>query len=146
VAALLYAHCVGGEDKVPLSDIAPEIEKIASGMGPQETEVTETHLDSIARKASETFLRRLQDAAGDGDLHQALRALDGALLFKENAPVRIVATLMYRVDRISGSPRARAARRRGLLALAEADRKLKSTPQDPRLVLETALFTLCGVD
>jgi len=145
VAAALYDACAGGEERVPLSDIALEIEKIAGGMDPGEDEVTEAHLGGVARKAHEAYLKRLSEAVGARDLAAALRALDGALLFKENAPERIVATLMYGVDRFPGGARPGSPRSLGLAALATADRRLKSTGHDRRLVLEMALAAVCGV-
>ncbi len=164
----------GGGRQVPLREVAPEIEKVALTIGVRDT-VTADDLTVIARKADEKLLYAITERVTARDLPGALQSLDGALLFKDNTEVRIVANLMYTLVNIARVrdfldaglkpgeaqkaagiwPKAwpdieRAARRydrpaltRGLDALARADRILKSSPRNPRIVLEETLLTIC---
>jgi DNA polymerase-3 subunit delta len=165
----------GGGNQVPLREVAPEIEKVALAVGEREL-VTADDLSVIARKADEKLLYAVTERVTARDLAGALRSLDGALLFKDNTEVRIVANLTYTLVNIAKvrdfldaglAPREaqkaagiwpkiwpeieRAARRydrrslaRGLDALARADRILKSSPRNPRTVLEETLLTICA--
>ncbi len=176
VALALIERCGGGHGRqVPLRDIAPEIEKVALGVG-ERAAIEPDDLEVICRKADEDLIYGIAGCVLKGDLPGALRALDGALLFKDNSSIRIVVTLTQRftalglvqdlmrsglsggeVQRAAGvwerdwAETERAARRippralrRGLNALALADRTLKSSPKDPRVVLEETLAALCA--
>ena len=157
-----------------LGAMAPEIDKVALHVGERGT-IAEEDLSVIGRKAEEGLLREITACVSRRDLPGALRALDGALLFRDNTEVRIVATLGYRVLDLlrargmvdSGIPPGEALQRmgvwkkvrseyeaglrryevatleRGVAALAGADRALKSSPKNPRLILEDTLVTLC---
>jgi DNA polymerase-3 subunit delta len=180
--ALLEACGGGGGRQVALGDIAPEIEKVALAAGDRDagagdlSAILPDDLRVIARKANETLLYEICTRIDAGDFPGAVRALDGALLFKDNTEVRVVATLALHVGRLawvrdlldSGMPPGavqqtagvwprqwpqveRAARRLsaealhgGLRALADADRSLKSSAKDPRVVLERALAAVCA--
>lgn len=175
VAGQLLSLCSGAPgEQVPLRNIAPEIEKVALAAAGQGM-VGPEHLRVVARKPGEDSLRRVTHAVGKRNLTEALRALDQALLFKENAPVRIVATLGIYLKSVAqtqdlmaqGAPEAGMARavgvwpkewegirrsaqefpsgqpRRLLSVLSAADRRLKSTGEDDRLLLEETLAALC---
>ncbi len=172
----LLELCGGGHGRqVPLREVAPEIEKVVLAVGDREA-VAEQDLAVIGRRADEKLLYAITERTLAGDLPGALRALDGALLFKDNSEVRIVANLMYTLINVATAqdlleaglsgpearkamgawPKAwpdleRAARRRprsaltrGLDALAQADRTLKSSSRNPRLVLEETIITICS--
>ena len=93
--ALLEACGETLEGKVALGEVAPELEKIALTMGDR-TIVAEKDLAVIGRKPNDD-LKELSARVTVGDLPGALMSLDGALLFKENTAVRIVAVLTHRV-------------------------------------------------
>jgi len=166
-AEALYERCGGGRgEKVSLSAIAPEIEKIALSMGDRDR-VTEDDLKVVARKAHEKLRDQMISRVTQKDGVGALQALDGALLFRENHEVRLVAILAHRLVAIAavrdwmrtGGDRPAvwpwdevqpAASRfsdrdvaRSLDALASADRTLKSSPKNSRAVLEHTILTIC---
>lgn len=170
-AQALLEWCGGGDgQKVPLAAVAPEIEKVALALGDR-AEVTEDDLGVIGRKADKDLLREVVSRVTRRDAAGALRALDGALLFRENHEVRVVATLTHRILNLShtrshldaglgGRPSGmwpsewpeieagvrrfdRARLNRALLALARADRTLKSSPKNVRIVLEETILTIC---
>ena len=176
VAEALLRACGGGfEGQVALREVAPEIEKVALNLGDRDA-VREEDLVVIGRRAEEELLYRIGERVGERDLSGALHALDGALLFRANDPVRIVASLARLLRQVAALQDLRAAgvsaeearrtlrvwpkewdtlaaalRRfpredldRGIHRLAEVDRTLKSRADDPRLLLETTLATLCG--
>jgi DNA polymerase-3 subunit delta len=175
-ARALLERCGGGSDRqVGLCEVAPEIEKVAIAAGDQ-TAVTLDDLEVIGRKPHDALLYEVMDRVTAGDASGALEALDGALLFRENSEIRIVATLTHRLLNLlrvrelvdTGCSAAEAGRRAGiwqremtaveagvrvrssvacrraLKVLADADRTLKSTGKDPRLVLETTIVTICN--
>lgn len=171
VSEALYQRCGGGRgEKVSLSEIAPEIEKIVVSMGDRE-KVIEDDLEVVARKADEKLRGEMIDRVTQKDAVGALLALDGALLFRQNAEVRLVALLAHRLVNIAvgrdwirtgneGMPRGfwpaeweqvRPATSRfsdpdlarSLEALANADRTLKSSPKNSRAVLEDTILTIC---
>jgi DNA polymerase III delta subunit len=159
---------------VPIGDIAPEIEKVALNLGDRKV-VTPEATRVVARKAHEEVIWEITHRMTVRDLPGALRALDGALLFKENAPVRILFGLAAAFRQITlvrdlmnanvkgrelqtaagvwrerwdGVRRGAEARtgadvRRGMVALAQAERVLKSQANDPRVVLELTLGEIC---
>jgi DNA polymerase-3 subunit delta len=174
----LYRRCGGGAgegEAVSLKAVAPEIEKVALHVGEREG-IREEDLGVIARKAEEGLLREITACVSRRDLPGALRALDGALLFRDNTEVRVVATLSYRLLDLlrargmveDGIPPGEAVRKmgvwqkvrpeyesglrrydgatleRGLAVLAAADRALKSSPKQPRLILEDVLISICS--
>jgi len=172
-AAELYRRCGGGTgEAVSLRAMAPEIEKVALHVG-ERRDVAEDDLQVIGRKAEEDLLWQVLSCVSRRDLEGALGALDGALLFRENTEVRVVASLAYRIldllgarGRVEGGdppakalsgvwPRVRSEyeaglRRydlptleRALAALADADRVLKSSPKNPRIVLEETIIKIC---
>lgn len=175
LARELFERCEGGFGRqTPLKEIAPEVEKIVLAMGDRKT-VHPEDLAVIGRKADDGLLNEVMGRVTARDLPGALRALDGALLFKDNTEIRILAGLTHRllgllrirelrdqglspeeVRRGAGvwpslwNEASRGSRlydlgtlRRGLTALAEADRTLKSTSQNPRVVLEKTIVTIC---
>jgi DNA polymerase-3 subunit delta len=175
VAEALLRTCGGGfQGQVALREVAPEIEKVALHLGDR-TAVGEEDLAVVGRRAEEEFLYRIGERVGERDLAGALHALDGALLFRANDPVRIVASLARLLRQVAALQDLRAAgvspdearkslriwpkewdtlvaavRRypradleQGLVRLARVDRTLKSRPDDPRLLLERTLATLC---
>ncbi len=94
-AHALLALCGGGfEQKVPLREVAPEIEKVALAVGDGDT-VTEDDLGVIGRRADQGLLYEISGRVAARDLAGALRALDGALLFKDNTEIRIVVNLTH---------------------------------------------------
>jgi DNA polymerase-3 subunit delta len=167
-AQALLERCGGGEGaRVPLGEIAPEIEKVALAVGDREV-VSPGDLDVIARKADEDLLKEVLNRVGRKDAEGALRALDGALLFRANPEIRIVASLTHRMINIAKVAEAgpgksgvwggeleevtRASRnfdrngiQRALEALALADRTLKSRPKAPRIVLEETIINICSL-
>jgi len=176
VAQSLIEACGGGNGtQVPLSDIAPEIEKVILAVG-SGTVVREEDLGGIARKASEDLVNQVCASAMKGDLPGALRALDGFLLVKPGSEVYLLARLAGAVGETTwvrsilaagGSdrqvlaetpvwskrlPETKAAARRfsaarleeTLGSLAAADRALKSSPLDKRVLVERVLTRLCA--
>lgn len=172
VAQALLEWCGGGEgQKLALAAVAPEIEKVALALGDR-TDVTEADLDVIGRKADKDLLREVVTRVTRRDAPGALRALDGALLFRENHEVRVVANLTHRILNLSqarsrldaglsGRPNDiwpaewaevepavrrfdRARLNRAILALARADRTMKSSPKNVRIVLEETILTICN--
>jgi DNA polymerase III delta subunit len=166
-AEALYERCGGGRgEKISLSTIAPEIEKIALSMGDRDR-VTEDDLEVVARKAHEKLRDQMISRVTEKDAVGALQALDGALLFRENHEVRLVAILAHRLVAIAtvrdwmrtggerpgvwpwDEVRPAASRfsdrevARALEALASADRTLKSSPKNSRAVLEHTILTIC---
>lgn len=98
VAQVLMQACgaAPGREKVALSELAPEIEKIALGMGSR-AKVTEEDLGSIGRRIDEEHMRELTSALALGNTAGALRALDGILLFKGYDEVRVLANITHRI-------------------------------------------------
>jgi DNA polymerase-3 subunit delta len=97
VAMALLAACTPLEgEKVPLGDIAPEIDKVISAMGDR-VEVAQEDLEGTARKAHDELLYAVARGVMHRDPGAALTALDGALLFKDVNEVRVVATLTFRL-------------------------------------------------
>ena len=98
VAQALMQACgaAPGREKVALSELAPEIEKIALGMGSR-AKVTEDDLGTISRRIDEEHLRELTSALAVGNAAGALRALDGILLFKGYDEVRVLANITHRI-------------------------------------------------
>ncbi len=173
--ALIDLCGAGAGERVSLREIAPEIEKTAMAVGSRDT-ITEDDLGVIGRRADENLLYAISGSAAARDLSGALRALDGALLFRDNTEVRIIANLTHLLQDVArardlvdsglrtGEVRAalkmwekrwalveaalpkftRDALGRGLLALAGADRTLKSTGKNSRVVVEEALVAICG--
>lgn len=172
----LLERCGGGADRqVSLRTVAPEVEKVILAMGERDA-VTPDDLEVIGRRPHDALLYEVMDRVTAGDAAGALTALDGALLFRENSEIRIVATLTHRLLNLlrvrelvdTGCSAAEAGRRAGiwqremkaveagvrvrssaacrdaLAALAAADRTLKSTGKNPRLVLETTLVSICS--
>jgi len=177
VAEALLLACGGGlGTQVPLREVAPEIEKVALTVGDRET-LTEEDLGVIPNRPGEDLIRQVCARAGAGDLSGALRALDGALRFKENEPPRVMWMLGNYCEKLSlagdllasgadakdvkkrvgvwneaewTQMRSAARRfqgapgRRAISAVARADRALKSTGVDKRLLLEATLGAICG--
>lgn len=143
--ALLEA-CRSAEDRSPpLWSIAPEIEKVLLTVGTRD-EVEERDLAVIGRRADEDQLLEIERMMDARDLSGALRAMDGALLFRDNTEVRVIARLAYLFakklrgrDRLYAPPEVRRALRR----LAAADRALKSSGRDKRAVLERTVAGIC---
>ena len=98
VAQVLMQACgaAPGREKVALSELAPEIEKVALGMGSR-AKVTGEDLGSIGRRVDEEHLRELTSALAVGNAAGALRALDGILLFKGYDEVRVLANITHRI-------------------------------------------------
>jgi DNA polymerase III delta subunit len=175
-ARALLERCGGGDDRqVSLREIAPEIEKVVLSVE-ERAVVTLDDLEVIGRRPHDALLYEVMDRVTAGDVSGALTALDGALLFRENSEIRIVAALTHRLLNLlrvrelvdTGCSAAEAGRRAGiwqremkaveagvrvrsspacraaLAALADADRTLKSTGKNARLVLETTLVTICN--
>ena len=174
IAESLFQTCGPGE-QIALSEIAPEIEKVAAAAGDR-SEITEEDLSVIGYKTGSDQLQAVLDCVGRRDLAGALLALHDAMRFKENDPVRVVALLALRLQTVTqvqalmgsgASPSSipklagiwpkewpkiqrtaaeipEDAVRACLSILADADRTLKSSPQEPRLVLEQALLNICG--
>lgn len=93
----LLLRCGGGlERQVPLAELAPEVEKVILSMGDRK-EARDEDLEVIGKKADEALLQEVVERTTAGDLPGALRALDGALLFKEINEIRVVAVLTHRV-------------------------------------------------
>lgn len=173
--ALIDLCGAGAGERVSLREIAPEIEKVAMSVGERDV-ITGDDLVVIGRRADENLLYAISGSAAARDLSGALRALDGALLFRDNTEVRIIANLTHLLQDVArardlvdsglkiGEVRAalkmwekrwalveaalprftRDALGRGLLALAGADRTLKSTGKNSRVVVEEALVAICG--
>jgi len=169
-AEAFLERCGGGwGEKVALHEVAPEIEKVAVALGDRK-EVTEGDLAVIGRKAAEALRQDVVNRATRKDISGALQALDGALLFRGNSEIRLVAMLTHRMMNIAEARdrrttgEGRPARiwptewkevepavnrfdqeglRRSILALAAADRTLKSRPKNPRAVLEHTIITIC---
>jgi DNA polymerase-3 subunit delta len=171
VALALLEQCGGGHgEKVSLQYVAPEIEKIALVMGERDT-VSEKDLGVVGRKADEELRKEVVQRVTQRDIAGALRSLDGALLFRGNSEIRLVAMLTHRIinlarakDWLAAGNRERpggiwpgewsevepalgrfdsAGLRRSLDALALADRILKSSPKNPRVVLEETIINIC---
>jgi DNA polymerase III delta subunit len=142
---------------------------VAVGLG-ERTVVTEDDLAVIGRKAAEALRQDVVNRVSRKDVSGALRALDGALLFRGNTEIRLVAMLTHRMMNIATARNRREAGegrpariwpaewkevepavnrfdqeglRRSLLALTDADRTLKSRPKNPRAVLEHTIITIC---
>jgi DNA polymerase III delta subunit len=97
IARSLLAACASAEgERVPLADIAPEIDKVAAAAGDR-AEITAQDLAGTARKAHDELLYTVARAVMQRDPARALAALDGALLFKDVNEVRVVATLTFRL-------------------------------------------------
>ena len=85
-----------GREKVALSELAPEIEKVALGMG-KRTQVSEEDLNGIGRRIDEEQLREMTASLAAGNAVGVLRALAGILLFKGYDEVRVLANLTHRM-------------------------------------------------
>jgi DNA polymerase III subunit delta len=98
IAQLLMQACgaAPGREKVALSEMAPEIEKVSLAMG-KRTQVMEEDLDGIGRRIDEEQMRELVSALATGNAATALQALDGVLLFKGYDEVRVLANLTHRI-------------------------------------------------
>jgi DNA polymerase-3 subunit delta len=175
VAEALLRTCGGGfEGQVPLRQVAPEIEKVALSVKVRE-EIQESDLTVIGRRAGEELLYKVSERMGERDLSGAMRALDGALLFRSNDPVRITSNLSLLFHQVASVQDLRAAGissgevqkklriwpkqwetlqqasrcysrgdvTRSVVRLARADRTLKSRADNPRLVLETTIASIC---
>jgi DNA polymerase III delta subunit len=97
VARALLAACASADgERVPLADLAPEIDKVVASAG-ERAEVAAEDLAVTARKAHDELLYAVARGVMHRNAAQALGALDGALLFKDVNEVRVVATLTFRL-------------------------------------------------
>ncbi len=153
VAAALFRRCGGDlEEKVSLAAVSPEIEKVALGMGEREV-VEETDLDVVGRQADESLLYEIGSRVAHRDLPGALRAADGALLFRENNEIRVVATVAHRIFEIakvrdlvdSGLSPDEALRAAGIWRMA-ADDVRAGVRRFDRESIERAIAALTAAD
>lgn len=152
-AEALYDACGGGlEDRVSLSAIAPELEKVALNAADR-SRVGVDDLAVVGRKADEKLLYEISSRVAHRDLPGALRALDGALLFKDNSEIRIVATLTHRLLDVakvrdlldSGLPSQEARRIAGVWPQAWPDVEAGVRCFD-RAAIESSLAALTHAD
>lgn len=158
-----------------LRDLQHEVEKLAAYVGDR-PQVTRTDVEAIASRLGEASIFTLADAVGGGDVAKALRALHDNLSSHEPLHVLFMITRQFRLilrarglaKSLSGGEAALAdllsvhpyvARKvteqaRGyrvdqfpgiFAALEGADQAIKSGSA-PRLVLETLIVQLCGMN
>ncbi|MGD8395554.1 MAG: DNA polymerase III subunit delta [Candidatus Eiseniibacteriota bacterium] len=147
-------HGLAGND---LGALDGEIEKLVQYVGP-DREVTRADVDRVVAGGTGATLAELQDALGERDARRGLAAL-ATLLETGHHPLEILAYVGYRIHdlwravdtqgrgggwirpEVLGQARHHRPQelRRAAAWLFEADRRLKSSGGDPRLVLETLI-------